>query len=257
MKYSLSAVESLGLGITLIGVQIESIEVYESKTLEGEISVQYQIVTKKQDIPLDMWDKWKSNRSLSCVRCGHEWISILHGRHPNNCPKCKSPYWQKPRRSQAITESLWWCKRCDKKWPVVDLSVRTCQTCGADLEIVNNIVGYTMPAGHGHKSLSKINPMIIEKDGKKYRVEYSCDSCLVSWPKDMNVLNVECPQCRRKCGASSRRVEVQESPTVSDEQMSTEEFQDVWKKLREETVAGNREETVAGNREETCTKKDY
>ena len=35
---------------------------------------------------------------LTCLRCGYKWFP----RKPNapaHCPKCKSPYWNKPRRN--------------------------------------------------------------------------------------------------------------------------------------------------------------
>ncbi len=35
---------------------------------------------------------------LRCLRCGHEWIPRSEAR-PGNCPKCNSPYWDKPRKS--------------------------------------------------------------------------------------------------------------------------------------------------------------
>lgn len=31
-----------------------------------------------------------------CGRCGHEWIPQIV-REPKRCPKCKSPYWNRPR----------------------------------------------------------------------------------------------------------------------------------------------------------------
>ena len=34
-----------------------------------------------------------------CCRCGHIWIRRFKGRDPRVCPKCKSPYWNTPRRS--------------------------------------------------------------------------------------------------------------------------------------------------------------
>lgn len=35
-----------------------------------------------------------------CERCKHEWIP--RGKeHPSVCPKCKSPYWNKARRSKS------------------------------------------------------------------------------------------------------------------------------------------------------------
>jgi predicted Zn-ribbon and HTH transcriptional regulator len=36
-------------------------------------------------------------KGYKCERCGHEW----HPRNKNKpmvCPKCKSPYWNKPKR---------------------------------------------------------------------------------------------------------------------------------------------------------------
>ncbi len=32
-----------------------------------------------------------------CTRCGHTWKPRAD-RAPQNCPKCKSPYWDKPRQ---------------------------------------------------------------------------------------------------------------------------------------------------------------
>ncbi|MEM0134973.1 MAG: hypothetical protein QXU18_07075 [Thermoplasmatales archaeon] len=32
-----------------------------------------------------------------CERCGHEWIK-RGDKEPKVCPKCKSPYWNTPRR---------------------------------------------------------------------------------------------------------------------------------------------------------------
>ena len=35
---------------------------------------------------------------LGCrCRCGHEWLPRTKGDKPRVCPKCKSPYWNKPR----------------------------------------------------------------------------------------------------------------------------------------------------------------
>ena len=35
---------------------------------------------------------------FKCERCGHEWIPRNKEDHPRVCPKCKSPYWDKPRK---------------------------------------------------------------------------------------------------------------------------------------------------------------
>lgn len=34
-----------------------------------------------------------------CLRCGAEWLPRVV--NPVTCPKCKSPYWMKPRRIMA------------------------------------------------------------------------------------------------------------------------------------------------------------
>ncbi len=35
-----------------------------------------------------------------CERCGHEWVPRNKDEYPNVCPKCKSPYWDKPRKDK-------------------------------------------------------------------------------------------------------------------------------------------------------------
>jgi predicted Zn-ribbon and HTH transcriptional regulator len=38
----------------------------------------------------------------TCERCGHEWKSKLAS--PKVCPKCKSPYWNTPKKEEQKTE---------------------------------------------------------------------------------------------------------------------------------------------------------
>jgi len=38
-----------------------------------------------------------------CERCNHEWIPRDVEQEPAVCPKCKSPYWNRPRKSGAPT----------------------------------------------------------------------------------------------------------------------------------------------------------
>ncbi len=44
--------------------------------------------------------------AFRCERCGHEWIPRKpwgEGKPlPTVCPKCKSPYWNKPRKEKAV-----------------------------------------------------------------------------------------------------------------------------------------------------------
>ena len=49
---------------------------------------------------------------FKCERCGHIWRPRNETDEPRVCPKCKSPYWNKPRKvakdkneAKKITES--------------------------------------------------------------------------------------------------------------------------------------------------------
>ncbi|PIV67765.1 MAG: hypothetical protein COS08_08505 [Euryarchaeota archaeon CG01_land_8_20_14_3_00_38_12] len=33
-----------------------------------------------------------------CERCGHQWAPKKIGNNPRVCPKCKSPYWDVPKK---------------------------------------------------------------------------------------------------------------------------------------------------------------
>lgn len=35
-----------------------------------------------------------------CERCGHTWLPRDKEQEPKVCPKCKSPYWNRPKRSK-------------------------------------------------------------------------------------------------------------------------------------------------------------
>lgn len=34
---------------------------------------------------------------FKCERCGHKWIPRNKQLEPEVCPKCKSPYWNRPK----------------------------------------------------------------------------------------------------------------------------------------------------------------
>lgn len=38
--------------------------------------------------------------SLKCLRCGAEWLPRKVEK-PATCPKCRSPYWDKPRKNEG------------------------------------------------------------------------------------------------------------------------------------------------------------
>jgi DNA-directed RNA polymerase subunit RPC12/RpoP len=37
-----------------------------------------------------------------CERCNHEWIPKDAQKEPSVCPKCKSPYWNRPRKATSM-----------------------------------------------------------------------------------------------------------------------------------------------------------
>jgi rubrerythrin len=48
---------------------------------------------------------WVKLDGLRCLRCGYTWLP--RGKKlPKVCPKCKNPYWKKPRK-RDITQSLY------------------------------------------------------------------------------------------------------------------------------------------------------
>lgn len=38
-----------------------------------------------------------------CERCSHEWIPRDVEQEPSVCPKCKSPYWNRPRKTPTAS----------------------------------------------------------------------------------------------------------------------------------------------------------
>lgn len=48
-----------------------------------------------------------------CYRCGHEWKPDNIDTPPKVCPKCKSPYWDRPRSSKTTVGVLDRCSKCE------------------------------------------------------------------------------------------------------------------------------------------------
>lgn len=46
---------------------------------------------------VEVW-AWK------CERCEHVWLPREKDREPRVCPKCKSPYWNVPRRTPKVAQ---------------------------------------------------------------------------------------------------------------------------------------------------------
>ncbi len=39
-------------------------------------------------------------KGFKCERCNHEWVPHNIEKKPKVCPKCKSPYWDTPRKKK-------------------------------------------------------------------------------------------------------------------------------------------------------------
>lgn len=42
-------------------------------------------------------------KGFRCERCSHEWVSRNKEEDPRVCPKCKSPYWDTPKKQKEST----------------------------------------------------------------------------------------------------------------------------------------------------------
>lgn len=49
-----------------------------------------------------------------CERCGHEWVPKNGDHEPVACPKCKSPYWNRPRKATSMLTYEDFCSRIKK-----------------------------------------------------------------------------------------------------------------------------------------------
>ena len=39
--------------------------------------------------------------AFKCERCEHVWVPRNNNHLPTVCPKCKSPYWNRPRKTSG------------------------------------------------------------------------------------------------------------------------------------------------------------
>lgn len=45
-------------------------------------------------------------KGYQCERCKHIWVPREEKDYPRVCPKCKSPYWDKPRKIEGKKQDL-------------------------------------------------------------------------------------------------------------------------------------------------------
>ena len=43
-------------------------------------------------------------KGYQCERCTHQWVPRDES-NPRVCPKCKSPYWDRPRQKQGLSKN--------------------------------------------------------------------------------------------------------------------------------------------------------
>lgn len=43
-------------------------------------------------------------RGHKCYRCGHEWRPYELSEVPRVCPKCKNPYWDRPKQNKKVAK---------------------------------------------------------------------------------------------------------------------------------------------------------
>ena len=54
---------------------------------------------------------------FKCERCKHEWIPNDIKKEPTVCPKCKSPYWDKPLKNKIKKKNKKEVQKMGKKCP--------------------------------------------------------------------------------------------------------------------------------------------
>lgn len=50
-------------------------------------------------------------RGHKCFRCGHEWQPVILQVAPKVCPKCKTPYWDRPPKKAKMTAMVTLAKK--------------------------------------------------------------------------------------------------------------------------------------------------
>jgi len=42
--------------------------------------------------------------TLVCLRCNHSWLRRCLAKLPGTCPRCCSPYWNRPRKGEQVSQ---------------------------------------------------------------------------------------------------------------------------------------------------------
>jgi hypothetical protein len=47
----------------------------------------------------------ESGIALVCLRCNHSWLRRCLAKLPGTCPRCCSPYWNRPRKGEPVSQA--------------------------------------------------------------------------------------------------------------------------------------------------------
>lgn len=80
---------------------------------------------------------------FTCLRCDNSWNGRLDGDAPKNCPRCKSPAWNKPRatRSAIRKAHVAVAKAKDNG----EVTAKPCECCGTPDGVVAHHEDYDAP----------------------------------------------------------------------------------------------------------------
>lgn len=93
------------LGLRLLDLSPQIHEGTECKSQMGEVSMGIKVLTVEES----RWGNELSGININlvevvvcfCERCPHHWTQRKKEGKPKRCPKCKSPYWDRPRQIKA------------------------------------------------------------------------------------------------------------------------------------------------------------
>jgi DNA-directed RNA polymerase subunit RPC12/RpoP len=136
----------------------------------------------------------------NCTRCSHEWLPRLIDREPARCPRCNSPYWNRPRR---IVECLPPIERIDRKSLFNSIMAEkgiTVEQAAIMLgKSVTTIYNYTKATGFNVplEAIEKMSSIDISPNSSR---QFKCAirGCSHEWTARTDVPPVACPKCHNK-----------------------------------------------------------
>ncbi len=76
--------------------------------------------------------------TLVCLRCGHSWLRRSLAKIPGTCPRCCSPYWNRPRKGAEPPQA----KRPALQKALGPRPLTRAQGLQAAAEVIRSLQGY-------------------------------------------------------------------------------------------------------------------